>query len=253
MPGGAVTFETSDACPHGIRYLRGVNVCSVCLAQPGDRSGETPEQRDERRHREVLDALPTGRNNWSVGMPLPAMTMSTAGGGAAAAVKLGLLFSERGSKALAGDESAVRPFARRAARWSAARRARVAEKLAKQIKSLEAKHKKIRRRKIRIFLRKIPTKVLKKIAIRKLKLKVLYAIEHRSKLRKKKRVMADEPDSVPDEVEQRPDADQDDSSDTTDTPAEVAAAPAGLPIWVWLGAGGAVAVVAVAASRRRAS
>ena len=46
-----MTFETSDACPHGIRYLRGVNVCSVCLAQPGDRSGETPEQR------EVLDAL----------------------------------------------------------------------------------------------------------------------------------------------------------------------------------------------------
>lgn len=32
--------------------------------------------------REVLDALPTGRNNWSVGMTLPAVTSRTAAGGA---------------------------------------------------------------------------------------------------------------------------------------------------------------------------
>ena len=32
--------------------------------------------------REMLDALPTGRNNWSVGMTLPAVTSRTAGGGA---------------------------------------------------------------------------------------------------------------------------------------------------------------------------
>jgi hypothetical protein len=32
--------------------------------------------------RDVLDALPTGRNNWSVGMTLPAVTSRTAAGGA---------------------------------------------------------------------------------------------------------------------------------------------------------------------------
>ncbi len=122
-----------------------------------------------------------------------------------------------------------------------------------QAKKLNAKVKKIKGRKVRIFRRKTPTKVLKKLAIRKLKLKVLYAIEHRARTAPKHKIMADDPESIPENVDADPASDHDDSSDTADTSAEMAASLSSFPVIGWVGVGLAGVLLAVLLRGRAAA
>lgn len=135
------------------------------------------------------------------------------------ALKLAAALRERGSRALAGDESAVAGFARSAARWSSARRARVAKRLAAMLKR--------RGRGKRDTARS---------AILRLKLKVLYAIEAGSRAEasrpgdRQRPVVADVAGSEPVAVAANPLAD-------VDQPGDVE----GQAWKYWLGAGVVVA------------
>lgn len=91
-----------------------------------------------------------------------------------AAIKLVNQIASRGSRALAGDTSAVAGFAKRAAKWSAAKRKRKAERYLKRYEKFKG------RKQSRI-------RVQKKLAIYEMKLQVLYALEAKARgLSKKK-------------------------------------------------------------------
>jgi len=162
-----------------------------------------------------------------VGYPWTLVAGSIAGL-AGAALSLSSLFGRRGSKALAGDKSAVRGFARRAARWNSSKRARVAKKLLDQYKRFKGKLKKKegrkglfpKKRKQRVKEGKIGVAVRKKMAIRRLKLEVLYALEARARGNKKARLLKDDPESVAEDVEANPRADDDLPDDAEDTAEE---------------------------------
>lgn len=146
------------------------------------------------------------------------------------ALSLSAAFGKRGSKALAGDKSVVRHFAKRAARWSSAKRARVADKLWRQYKQLKARLGKKEGRKgllkkrhaRRVEEGKVGVKIRKKMAIRRLKLEVLYALEARARHSKKHALLKDDPSSVPEEVENDTSSNEDDASDAEDTSEEMA-------------------------------
>lgn len=149
---------------------------------------------------------------------------------AAAGIKLGAAMRKKGALALQGDEAAVRGFARRAARWSSAKRARVAKRLLAQYKRA-ARGRRVRQR--------------VKAAKDALKLKVLYALEAGARSGPKVPVLADDPGSVPRQVERDPSANLDQPGDTAD----------GDPM-IWWYAGGAALLIGGAVlirSRREAA
>lgn len=158
-----------------------------------------------------------------------------------AGISLGALLRRRGTRALAGDKAAVRGFAKRAGRWSSARRARKAKAIFEDYKRLKAK---LARKQSRNAKRqRIPLK--KKLAIAKLKLEVLYGVEAASRMTggRKQPVIADDPQSAPDMVDADPSADVDQPYDT------VAGVPGeGVdPKLYWLGAA-TISVVAISAA-----
>lgn len=151
----------------------------------------------------------------------------------AAGMKIGAKLSERGTKALAGDESAVKGFAKHAAKWSSAKRARVAVRLGKHLKPALAR---LARHPPRDKHRRIPLQ--KEIALLKLKLAVLYGLEANARHNKRKPLVKGEGDTIPAIVEQTPGSNLDHPGDMTAGDGFM-----GVP-WVYVG-GGVIAVSAI--------
>lgn len=150
-------------------------------------------------------------------IPVPPWTQIAGAAIAAVGAGIGLAaqLRERGSKALMGDKSAVAVFARRAARWSQARRKRTAEKLLKDLRKLRAKKR-----------QGVPRQTHE--AVLELKLGVLYGLEHEARKDPKKPLVADQPETAPVVLDAQPES---------------------APIWPWLAAG-AVVVVGAGVLRR---
>lgn len=153
-------------------------------------------------------------------IPVPPWTqiagagLAAVGAGMAIAAKL----RERGSKALVGDEQAVAGFARRAARWSSAKRARVAKKLFAKVQRKKGRRQTVGRK--------------TREALLELKLGVLYGLEHHARKVPKQRLVADDPETAPAAVEANPVHDGDDRTG-----------------W-WIAGGLGLAAVAVLLSKR---
>lgn len=167
-------------------------------------------------------------------LPFPPFAQIIGAGVAAvgAGVSIAAKLRQRGSLALAGDERAVADFARKAARWSSAKRARVASKLAGIVKKDQATLRKKKRGK------HLPLK--KKIAIGKLKLGVLVGLEANAKLDKSVPLVKGDTASVPVVADADPAANVDSSTDLSD----------GIPTWGWLLAGTAGAIIVVKVLRK---
>ena len=126
----------------------------------------------------VIPAIP-----WT---QIAALGLAGLGAGLAVAAKL----KQRGSRALAGDERAVAGFAKRAARWSSAKRARIASRLHRKITRKRDRRETVRRK--------------KDLALLRMKLGVLYGLEHGARKHKRQRLIADDAATVPEIVEANP-------------------------------------------------
>jgi len=116
------------------------------------------------------------------------------------ALSLAAALSSRGSKALAGDESVVRRFAKRAARWSTKRRSKAASGLLKDAEKFTGRKEKRRAR----GRKRSTVRSEKKLALVKMKLKVLYALEAQARANPKGQMLADDAASVPAQVNAQP-------------------------------------------------
>lgn len=158
----------------------------------------------------------------------------------AAGLSIGAKLSARGTKALAGDETAVAGFAKRAARWSSAKRARVAKRLAAHIKPALAR---MARHPPKNKHRRIPLQ--KEIAFLKLKIAVLYGIEANARAKSGKPVIAGENDTIPSNVERDP-------ASNVDSPDDMTAGSStfgGVPVTYWIAGVAALAIGGILLSR----
>ena len=115
------------------------------------------------------------------------------------ALSLAAALSARGSKALAGDKSVVRRFAKRAAKWKSKRRAKAVSRLLKDAEKFTGRKEKRRAR----GRKRTTLRSEKKLALIQMKLEVLYALEAQARANPKGQVLADDPGSVPSQVEQQ--------------------------------------------------
>lgn len=205
-----------NSCPTSVRSMRRVSF--------GDATSETFDRRTRRLNvaGNVVGASAAPLAATAVAVAaVPAVPWTQIAGAviglAAGGIKLAAAFRKRGALALQGDEAAVRGFAKRAARWSSSKRARVAKRLLADYRRTS------RGRRVRQSVR------ASKDA---LKLKVLYALEAGARSAPKRPAMADDPGSVPVEVERDPTAQLDQVGDTADGDPQI-----------WWYAGGAVAIV----------
>lgn len=172
---------------------------------------------------------------------IAALGLATVGAGLTIAYKL----RERGTLALAGDEAAVAGFAKKAARWTGRKRARVAERLLKALKRKQARLKRIGKKR-----RAIPLKT--QVAILKLKLGVLYGLEAHGRHKPTAPLVKGDRRSAPVQAAQDASADADtDDDDEKAPPDPPLAAEAGKP-WLWVGAAVAGVVVVAVLARQRA-
>ena len=141
----------------------------------------------------------------------------------AVGLRIGAKLKTRGAQALQGDERAVVGYARRAARWSSARRARAAKRLLARYQRLSKRRGSARRQ--------------AQAAIARLKMAVLYGLEANARKSRTQPLVKGERDTAPEMVAQSATADVSLPSDAEDTE-------------IWWYAAGAVALVGGALALR---
>lgn len=185
--------------------------------------GATAAEMSEKRRKGLATAggVVTTVGGVAALLPFPPFAQIIGAGvaGIGAGIGIAAKLRTRGSLALAGDETAVAGFAKRAARWSSKKRVRIAEKLTVKLKKQRAKLK----------TQKRPSVPLRKrIAIEGMKLGILAGFEANARKASNLPLVADDAKTVPDEVEMDPTADVDLPGDDAD---------GAVPMWAW-GLGG---------------
>jgi hypothetical protein len=164
---------------------------------------------------------------------------------AGSGMKIAAKLRERGTRALAGDETAVAGFAKKAARWTGKKRARIATRLLTALKKKQARLKRIGKKR-----KAIPLKT--QVALLKLKLGVLYGLEAYGRQKPTAPLVKGDARSAPVQAAQDGAADADtDDADEQAPPDPPLAAEAGKP-WLWVGAAAAGVVLVVVLSRQLA-
>ena len=129
---------------------------------------------------------------------------------------------ERREKLLSGDQAAIAGWAKRAAKWPASKRKRIAEKLLKKFQELKAKGDKKRFGKEREDTKGYQAKFNEY----KLKLAALYRLEAQARKAPKKPIVPDDPETTPIYADTQ--MDTPDLAEDTDFPVVAVAVTAGL-------------------------
>jgi len=143
---------------------------------------------------------------------------STIGAGVLAGVGASLLVANglrrKGDQALRGEQQAIAAFLRRSARWSAAKRERMAVKLHRELQAVQAAKKGQQQRR----KKGARNRTLVREAKLKLKIAALVALEIGAHKAPHERLIADDPATVPAQTAADPTANTDSPDDDSDPP-----------------------------------
>lgn len=185
----------------------------------------------------------------------------------ALAFKVAVMVRGRGDKILTGDAKAIAGFIRRAGRWNAEKRKRVAVRLHKQLERLQkhaarkggaefaGREERAERKEARQERRaerhgkhgRVSDTLAIHIRAHQMKIAALVALEVESRKDRHSPVVGDEPRTVPALVEADPSAGMPDAGEASFS------APGGVPLSYWIAGAAGIGVLAVVLSRNSRS
>jgi hypothetical protein len=186
---------------------------------------------------------------------LPWSAIATAGIIAAAAAVNGIAnaVQRRRDRAISGDQAVIAKFMRRAARWSSRKRKRIADGLWKDYQKHRAKgERKAHGIGRRGQEKQDTTKWKAKDAVLKMKMAVLYRLEHDARKNPRARLVPDDPATIPESADRIAD---DGVGEQAETGTPLATASSGTTDVPWtpiLLAGGAVLIGGILLTRGNA-
>jgi len=209
---------------------------------------QATDDRLARRAREnkILEAQAKGAavSGSLVAAIVPWGTIAAAGAELTAlAFKVAILVRKHGDAILSGDSKAIAKWVRRAGKWNAKKRERVATRLQKE---LEREQKRAARKEGRKH-GKVGDTLAIHMKAHKMKLAALVAIEAESRKNRHTPVIGDDPSTVPDLVEADPNAGLPDASEAAFS------MPGGVPLSYWIAGAAGLGVLAVVLSRNSRS